>query len=188
MPAAGGWAYWAMLVMLSLLSATFQLRVSKRVLYHEARTFSGYLCLSALFWCSCHTPGALQLLHLLITPLCCRCAADGPELCHAGPLYVSIPISLVAHCQTTACSDAFHITFSSGYNTSSCVGAAHTCMLAKIISESAEQFQVGCSRAMKGTLSKRWRAWVQMSQHSIRTRHAATNACRLGRPSMTACF
>lgn len=36
-----------MLVVLSLLSATFQLRVSKRVLYHEARTFSGYLCLPA---------------------------------------------------------------------------------------------------------------------------------------------
>eukprot|EP00891_Asterochloris_glomerata_P003014 jgi/Astpho2/3014/e_gw1.00051.94.1_t len=36
----GGWAYWAMLVVLSLLSATFQLRVSKRVLYHEARTFN----------------------------------------------------------------------------------------------------------------------------------------------------
>ena len=75
-PAAGGWAYWAMLVVLSLLSATFQLRVSKRVLYHEARTFSGYCCLSSSpsavlvqlqhFWCTAaaaltHYTTALQM-------------------------------------------------------------------------------------------------------------------------------
>ena len=76
MPAAGGWAYWAMLVVLSLLSATFQLRVSKRVLYHEARTFSGYCCLIILSPC-CFGAAATLLVHCS----CCtysqqHCAAD----------------------------------------------------------------------------------------------------------------